>query len=199
MNLHKTLRIGAALATLVGSGVEARRGLPDWERKVYRSINDAPDELAPLVWAPMQAGSLSAPFALAGWSYWRTRHADPSLAYVIAGFTTWLTAKGVKKIVGRGRPYDHDPTTNLRLATRTDGSLGYVSGHAAVASTLATIISRDRSVVESIAFHGFAVGVGITRIYAGAHLPLDVAGGVALGVLVGEITNSVRTSVVGNP
>jgi membrane-associated phospholipid phosphatase len=199
VNLHKTLRIGAALATLVGSGVEARRGLPDWERKVYRSINDAPDELAPLVWAPMQAGSLSAPFALAGWSYWRTRHADPSLAYAIAGFTTWLTAKGVKKIVGRGRPYDHDPTTNLRLATRNDGSLGYVSGHAAVASALATIISRDRSVVESIAFHGFAVGVGITRIYAGAHLPLDMAGGVALGVLVGEITNSIRTSVVGNP
>ncbi len=197
--MHKTLRIGAALATLVGSGVEARRGLPDWERKVYRSINDAPDELAPLVWAPMQAGSLSAPFALAGWSYWRTRHADPSLVYAIAGFTTWLTAKGVKKIVGRGRPYDHDPTTNLRLATRNDGSLGYVSGHAAVASALATIISRDRSVVESIAFHGFAVGVGITRIYAGAHLPLDMAGGVALGVLVGEITNSIRTSVVGNP
>jgi membrane-associated phospholipid phosphatase len=199
VNLNKTLRIGVALATLVGSGVEARRGLPGWERKAYRSINDGPDELAPLVWAPMQAGSLSAPFALAGWSYWRTRHADPALAYVIAGFTTWLTAKVVKKIVGRGRPYDHEPTTNLRLATQTDGSLGYVSGHAAVASTLATIISRDRSVVESIAFHGFAVGVGITRVYAGAHLPLDVAGGVALGVLVGEITNSVRTSVIRNP
>ncbi len=192
MNVRRTLRIGVAAAGLIGSAIEARRGLPDWERKVYRTINDAPDELAPLAWAPMQAGSLSAPFVLAGWSYWRTRDLDPSLAYASAGFTTWLVAKGVKKIVGRGRPYDHDPTTNLRLATQTDGSLGYVSGHAAVASTLATIMSRDRSLPERIALHGFAVGVGVTRIYAGAHLPLDVVGGAALGILVGEATNSLR-------
>ncbi|MEA3510226.1 MAG: phosphatase PAP2 family protein [Actinomycetota bacterium] len=195
MNVCRTLRIGAATAGLIGSAIEARRGLPDWERKIYRIINDAPDELAVLAWAPMQAGSLTAPFALAGWSYWRTRDLDPSLAYASAGFATWLVAKGVKKIVGRGRPYDHDPTTNLRLATQTDGSLGYVSGHAAVASTLATIISEDRPLVEGIALHGFAVGVGITRIYVGAHLPLDVVGGVALGILVGEASNSVRSLV----
>lgn len=193
MNLHKALRIGTALGVLVGSAVAARRGLSDWERRIYRAINDAPDQLAPVVWAPMQAGSLSAPFALAGLSYWRTRRPDPALAYAAAGFTTWLAAKGVKKVVGRGRPYDHDRTTNLRLATQIDGSLGYVSGHAAVASTLATIISRDRPMIESIALHGLAVGVGGTRIYAGAHLPLDVVGGVALGVLVGEAANSLRS------
>ena len=192
MNLRKTLRVGSAVGGLIGSAAEARRGLPEWEDRIYRPINDAPDALALLVWAPMQAGSLSAPFALAGWSYWRTRRPDPALVYAAAGFTTWLVAKGVKKIVGRGRPYDHDPTTNLRLATRTDGSLGYVSGHAAVASTLATILSNDRSVIESVALHGFAIGVGVTRIYAGAHLPLDVVGGTALGILVGEATNSLR-------
>ncbi|MEA3501950.1 MAG: phosphatase PAP2 family protein [Actinomycetota bacterium] len=193
MKVRRALRIGIALATLVGSAMEARRGLPDWERTIFRRINDAPDGLAPLAWVPMQAGSLSAPFALAGWSYLRTRRPDPAVAYAAAGFTTWLVAKGVKKIVGRGRPYDHDRTTNLRLATQTDGSLGYVSGHAAVASTLATIIARDRSAAEGIALQGFALGVGVTRIYAGAHLPLDVVGGAALGVLVGEATNSVRT------
>jgi membrane-associated phospholipid phosphatase len=196
MNPRRALRIGTAVAALIGSAVEARRGLPDQEHRIYRTINDAPDALAPLAWAPMQAGSLSAPFALAAWSYWRTRRPDPALAYAAAGSTTWLVAKGVKKIVGRGRPYDHDPTTNLRLATRTDGSLGYVSGHAAVASTLATIISKDRPVVESVALHGFAIGVGITRIYAGAHLPLDVIGGMALGILVGEATNVVRDSLI---
>jgi len=195
MNVYRTLRIGTAVAILVGSAIEARRGLPEWEHNVYRDINDAPGDLAPLVWAPMQAGSLSAPFVLAGLSYWRTRSLDPAVAYASAGFTTWLAAKGVKKIVGRGRPYDHDPTTNLRLATQTDGSLGYVSGHAAVAATLATIMSSDWSPTRRIIVHGFAVGVGITRIYAGAHLPLDVLGGTALGVLVGEAANAVRDSL----
>jgi len=195
MNVYRTLRVGTALAVLVGSGIEARRGLPEWERSVYRGINDAPNELAPIAWAPMQAGSLTAPFVLAGLSYWKTRNLDPALAYASAGFTTWLAAKGVKKIIGRGRPYDYDRTTNLRLATQTDGSLGYVSGHAAVAATLATVMSGDWSPARRIVVHGLAVGVGITRIYAGAHLPLDVVGGTALGVVVGEATNAVRDSL----
>lgn len=187
--------MGAAALVLVGSAVEARRGHPEWEWRIYRSINDAPDRLAPVVWLPMQAGSLSAPFALSGWSYWRTRRLDPALVYAASGFTTWLVAKGVKKLVGRGRPYDHDPATNLRLATKTDGSLGYVSGHAAVASTLATVIGRGRAPAAVAGLQALALLVGVTRIYAGAHLPLDVVGGTALGILVGETANSIRSRV----
>ena len=195
MRIAGTARVATATAALVASSLAARRGLPTWERRIYRTINDAPDTLAPFAWAPMQAGSLTAPFVLAGWSYLRTRKIDPSLAYAVGGFTTWLTAKGVKKIVGRGRPYDFDPTTHLRLATEIDGSLGYGSGPAAVATTLATIIGRDRSPGASLALHGFALFVGVTRIYVGAHLPLDVVGGVALGVVVGESVNAVRDQV----
>jgi undecaprenyl-diphosphatase len=106
-----------------------------------------------------------------------------------------LVAKGVKKLIGRGRPYDHDPTTNLRLATEVDGSLGYVSGHAAVASTLATVIGSGRSPATVAGLQAFALIVGGTRIYAGAHLPLDVVGGAALGILVGEVTNSIRSRI----
>ncbi len=193
MKAGKSLRISGAAAALIASGFVAMRGLPDWERRVYQAINHGPDELAPAVWLPMQAGSLTAPFALAGWSFLRTRELDPSVAYAASGFTTWLLAKGVKKAVGRGRPYDHDRDTNLRLATQTDGSLGYVSGHAAVASTLATVMGNGQPPAKAAALQAFAVMVGVTRIYAGAHLPLDVVGGSALGILVGEATNSIRS------
>lgn len=195
MNIQRVGRIGAAAIVLVGSAVAARRGHPEWERRIYRSINDAPDALAPIAWLPMQAGSLSAPFALAGWSYWRMRNLDPSVAYAASGFTTWLLAKGVKKLVGRGRPHDHDPATNLRLATKTDGSLGYVSGHAAVAGTLAAVVGSGRSPVSVAGLQTVALLVGVTRIYAGAHLPLDVVGGAALGIIVGETTNLLRSRV----
>lgn len=195
MNVQRVGRIGAATIVLAGSAVAARRGHPEWERRIYRSINDAPDALAPIAWLPMQAGSLSAPFALAGWSYWRMRNLDPSVAYAASGFTTWLLAKGVKKMVGRGRPHDHDPATNLRLATKTDGSLGYVSGHAAVAGTLAAVVGSGRSPVSVAGLQTVALLVGVTRIYAGAHLPLDVVGGAALGIIVGETTNLLRSRV----
>ena len=193
MRVRRAVRIGVAAAVFAGSAIEARRGHPEWERRIYRSINDVPDELAPIAWMPMQAGSLTAPFALAGWSYWRTREVDPAVAYAASGFAAWLVAKGVKKLIGRGRPYDHDPTTNHRLATKTDGSLGYVSGHAAVASTLATVIGSGRSPLAVAGLQTFALFVGATRIYAGAHLPLDVVGGAALGILVGEAANSIRS------
>jgi undecaprenyl-diphosphatase len=195
VNIQRVGRIGAAAIVLVGSAVAARRGHPEWERRIYRSINDAPDALAPVAWLPMQAGSLSAPFALAGWSYWRMRNLDPSVAYAASGFTTWLLAKGVKKLVGRGRPHDHDPATNLRLATKTDGSLGYVSGHAAVAGTLAAVVGSGRSPTSVAGLQTVALLVGVTRIYAGAHLPLDVVGGAALGIIVGETTNLLRSRV----
>ena len=193
MSAGRAIRVGGAAVALVGSAIVARKGLPEWERKSYRAINDAPDALAPVAWFPMQAGSLTAPFVLAGWSYWRSREPDPSVAYAAAGFATWLTAKGVKKVIGRGRPYDHDRATNLRLATQTDGSLGYVSGHAAVASTLATVMGDGLLPAKAAALQAFAVMVGVTRIYVGAHLPLDVVGGSALGILVGEATNSIRS------
>ena len=193
MRTTRALRIGGATAALAASGIVARRGLPDWELRLSQSINRTPDEVAPAVWLPMQAGSLTAPFVLAGWCFLRTRTLDPSVAYAASGFTTWLVAKGVKKAVGRGRPYDHDRRTNLRLATQTDGSLGYVSGHAAVASTLATIMADGRSPAAALALHTSALIVGITRIYVGAHLPLDVVGGSALGILIGEATNSIRS------
>jgi undecaprenyl-diphosphatase len=195
MNVARSARIALAAAVLVASAIESKKGLPPWEDRLYRKINGAPDWLAPFVWMPMQAGSLSAPFVLAGATYARTRRPDPAVAEAAAGFATWLAAKGVKKMVGRGRPYDFNEETNLRLATKTDGSLGFVSGHAAVASTLATIIGSDRTGWERIILLGFGVGVGVTRIYAGAHLPLDVVGGTALGVLVGESANGIRAAI----
>jgi membrane-associated phospholipid phosphatase len=184
-----------AIATLIASGMVARQGLPRWESRAYRRINDAPDSLAPLAWPPMQAGSLSAPFVVAAATFWRTRRVDPAASFAIAGFAAWLTAKVVKKVVGRGRPFDFDETTNLRLWTETDGSLGFVSGHAAVAFAVAGIARQHGSRPLALGAYGLAVVVCVTRIYVGAHLPLDTVGGAALGVIASETTGPVAGAI----
>ena len=58
-----------------------------------------------------------------------------------------------------------------------------MSGHAAVAMASAGIIHRYVSRRLGAAAYGI---VGFSRIYAGAHLPIDVLGGAALGILVSE-------------
>ncbi len=186
MSVKRFLPATLAGGILVVTTVVAKRGAPAWEHRTYTVINDLPDTLAPFVWPPMQFGSLPSPLALGALAYWRNRHPEPAASIIAAGFAAWITAKGMKKLVGRGRPHDYDSETNLRLWTEIDGSLGFVSGHAAVAVASAGIIHRYVSPSLGVAAYGLAGIVGFSRIYAGAHLPIDVLGGAALGVLVSE-------------
>ena len=71
---------------------------------------------------------------------------------------------------------------SARVLGRASTGLGYPSGHAAIAVAMASAASplvprRVRPALWSV-----AIGVGVSRIYVGAHMPLDVAGGVALGI-----------------
>jgi undecaprenyl-diphosphatase len=64
---------------------------------------------------------------------------------------------------------------------------GFVSGHAATLAALATVawpwLGRRGRVVVAV----LVVVVCLTRVYVGAHLPLDVVGGAGLGVAVGGV------------
>ena len=84
----------------------------------------------------------------------------------------------IKDQVGRGRPVDL--LDNVHLRGHHDSGLGFVSGHAAVAVAIATLIvpylpRRVRWVALVV-----AALVCVSRLYVGAHLPLDVVGGAAL-------------------
>ncbi len=186
MSVKRFLPAMVAVGILVGTTAAAKRGVPSWEHRTYQAINGLPDALAPFAWPPMQFGSLISPFVLGAIAYRRNRRPEPAAFIIAAGFAAWITAKGMKKLVGRGRPHDFDSETNLRLWTEIDGSLGFVSGHAAVAMASAGIIHRYVSPGLGAAAYGLAAIVGFSRIYAGAHMPIDVLGGAALGVLVSE-------------
>jgi undecaprenyl-diphosphatase len=152
-----------------------------FERDLFRLVNDLPSVLGAPVVLIMQAGNLAAgPVAAAVALSTRARRA--ALDLMVAGPFAWLAAKGVKHIVGRPRPGGL-----LDDVQRLEGSagMGFVSGHTAVAVALATVASpylprRWRWVVWGVAW-----SVGFARIYEGAHLPLDVVGGAALGWAVG--------------
>ena len=178
-----------AAAALCRSACLARAGsVADAEEWVFRRFNDAPELLHVPAWVIMQSGSLTGVFIAAG-ELARRRRPRTAATAAIAGTAVWAGVKVIKPLVGRGRPQQHLDDVSVRGQPQT--GLGYPSGHAAVALTLALIASRATTVPSQAAAMAFAGTVGATRLYVGAHLPLDVAGGLAIGLLAGQVSRSV--------
>ena len=92
--------------------------------------------------------------------------------------------KGVKNVARRGRP--GELLENVHLRENASG-LGYVSGHAAVVFGLTTVLAPSMPAAWRPIALGTAGLVGVARVYAGAHLPLDVFGGTGFGLLLGTV------------
>jgi undecaprenyl-diphosphatase len=164
----------------------AEGGVSAIERDAFHAVNHLPQTAAPALWVVMQAGSFPAVFVTAGLALVARR---PRLAVALAagGTATWLLAKVVKQVVDRGRPEAvlHDVVVYGPSAT----GLGYPSGHAAVAALILTVaapyLTRPAKVIGWV-----VVGlVAFTRVYIGAHFPLDAAGGLFLGWAIGSAVN----------
>jgi len=86
-----------------------------------------------------------------------------------------------------GAPDDFDPTcANFRGDVPLEG-LSFVSGHAIIAWGVATLlwpVLRGRWKLVPVAI---AVLNAIARVYLGAHNPLDVIGGGAIGIAIGVV------------
>jgi undecaprenyl-diphosphatase len=178
--------LGLSLALLALSALAARSGVSTIERAVLDTVFaiGGPTEWA--LWLPMQLGSVTAPFivslvtgAIVGWHRWRA-WAGP----LVAGLTAWWLAQVVKGAVGRGRPADALADFSPRSSAPSDG-LGFPSGHAAVAFALATALVPYLPRRSRVLVFALAAVVAMARVHLGAHLPLDVIGGAALGVAVG--------------
>lgn len=156
--------------------------ISDIELAVFRWVNDAGDVPWAMPWVPMQLGNVVAVpvSALVALAFGRIRLA---LGLAGAGMLAWVAAKGVKDVVDRGRPGALVEGAGLRDAH--PGGLGFPSGHAAVAATLAIVVWPHLNRAGRVAVVVLATLVGILRLYVGAHLPLDITGGLGLGLAVG--------------
>lgn len=182
------VRMGLAAALFALSVLAVQRDrLSLAERDVFRLVNDLPDAVYLPVWAVMQAGNLLAPVVAGILVVLLTRRVRLGASIATAGVATWLVAKVVKQFVERGRPAAfldgvlHEPETL---------GLGFVSGHAAVAAAIATIAAPYLPRTPRRAVWGLAWVVGFGRVYTGAHLPLDIVGGVAVGWFVGSVVHA---------
>jgi undecaprenyl-diphosphatase len=176
------IALGTGTAALLVTAAAVRRDhVGPGEDLVFRAVNGLPDSLYPPAWVVMQLGTLGAAPAAAGVA-WLAADGELAARLLVSGTATWALSKLVKQMVRRPRPANLLPGTRCR--GREAAGLGYLSGHAGMAVALgAAALPRLGPAGRALALSVIPV-VGLTRVYVGAHLPLDVAGGAALGLAV---------------
>jgi membrane-associated phospholipid phosphatase len=174
---------GAALLLVAALPVDPDH-VPDAEAAVFRVVNGTTVLPFVLVWPVMQLGNVlvvpASVLVAAAFRRWRL-----AVELLIAGTATYLAAKVVKGIWPRGRPDGLLADVVIRGAEAH--GRGFVSGHAATLTALAAVAWPWLGRRGRIAVAVLVVVVCLARVYVGAHLPLDVVGGAALGLAVAGV------------
>lgn len=159
-------------------------GVPGAEAAVFRGLNGTTVLPFVVVWPVMQLGNVAvvpvSAFLAAAFRRWRL-----ATELLIAGATTYALAKVVKGSWPRSRP--DGLLADVVIRGETALGRGFVSGHAATLTALAAVAWPWLGRRGRIAVAVVVVLVCLSRVYVGAHLPLDVVGGAALGLAVAGV------------
>jgi glycosyltransferase 2 family protein len=169
----------AAGAVALGARTARTGRLGALESRCFAAVNGLSDRTFVPVWTVMQIGSLGGALAT-GAAVAATGRPRLGRRLATVGSLTWLGSKAIKPFVQRGRPALVVEVARIR--GRAQAGLGYPSGHAGVAVAMAAAVAPHVSRRARAPLWLAALGIGGSRVYVGAHMPLDVAGGVALGL-----------------
>jgi membrane-associated phospholipid phosphatase len=175
--------VGAVL--FEGSRMLVTRGKIDpEEERIFRAANGATDAIRIPVRGVMQMGTFGTVPVTAGVAFVAGRR-ELAAALALGGTAAWLLAKQAKPLGGRARPAVL--LDGVRTREGIEGDLGWVSGHTAVATTIAatTWVGGPRWLRPVLVAGAATTAYG--RMYVGAHLPLDLVGGAGLGMMVSAL------------
>jgi undecaprenyl-diphosphatase len=183
------IALGVALVIVLVSGVVANTGkVPGWERAIFHGINGLPDFLKGPMWVFQLAGLLLVPAGVAVvallFRKWRLAVA----LVLLMPLKLFVEKQIVKELVERQRPGTsicHGDVTCANFRDVPMQGLSFVSGHAVIAWGVATLVWPYLPGRWKWVPVGVAVLNSVARVYLGAHNPLDVVGGGAIGVIIG--------------
>jgi membrane-associated phospholipid phosphatase len=180
----------AGLGVVVVCGVlVASRTIAGTDVAVFRRINHWPGWLYPPMWTVQLSGVIGAlPLVAAAAALWRRLRLATALAAATL-LKVWLEAVA-KMVVQRDRPAETLPDVILRGNSAAHG-LSFPSGHAMVVFAVTALVAPYFNGWRKVLPWALAAAVCLSRVYLGAHFPLDVAAGAGLGLFIGGVLNLV--------
>ncbi|MDJ1422801.1 MAG: phosphatase PAP2 family protein [Candidatus Methanoperedens sp.] len=90
----------------------------------------------------------------------------------------------VKYFIDRARPYDQIESTRLLTSPESDPS--FPSGHAELSFLTSTVVSKFHPEYSKY-LYTFSSLIALSRVYVGVHFPMDIVGGVIIGIIIGRL------------
>ncbi|MFZ5802044.1 MAG: phosphatase PAP2 family protein [Candidatus Omnitrophota bacterium] len=167
-------------------------GVLDWDEKTFLVIHGWSRPVLDyfLGWPTfLGAQAIALPLVLLFLLIWKERRtAWAHFAYITSQVALAAGANRLlKEIVGRPRPWEYFYEARdrgevaLRVLFSMETTNAFPSGHTFFAFALAVVVNRLYG--NRFGFlYVLAAWIGLTRIYVGAHFPLDVLGGALFGL-----------------
>ncbi|MEK7112389.1 MAG: phosphatase PAP2 family protein [Patescibacteria group bacterium] len=108
---------------------------------------------------------------------------------LLSAGVAWGVAQIIKALFPTLRPFEVNGLIPLTLFPSSDGA--FPSGHSAAAFAMATTIWLHDKKIGS-AFMVLALLVGVARVWGNVHYPIDILGGVVLGVATAFVIEKVH-------
>jgi len=108
-----------------------------------------------------------------------------------AGILAYLMANALKGVVDRGRPPAYLSDVLVHGYPTDPRGSGYPSSHTAVAIAVVVGAWPWLNLPWKIGGVATAAAIALNRMYVGAHFPLDVVGGIAVGLVSGGLVHVV--------
>jgi undecaprenyl-diphosphatase len=180
----------AGLGVVIVCGVlVANRLVVGPDVALFQRINHWPGWLYPPMWVVQLSGVIGAiPLLAAAAALLRRFRLAAALA--AAALLKPSLEAVVKTLVQRDRPAETVSDVILRGNSAAHG-LSFPSGHAMVIFAITVLVVPYLKGWWKVLPWALAAAVCLSRMYLGAHFPLDVVAGAGLGMLIGSVLNLV--------
>lgn len=178
----------ALLALFITGVAVSSHTLTGGELALFKAINNWPDNLRLLFFAITQLGSAWMLYIITLFLVWK-RHYRLAVRIFTAGALASITCEIIKQLIGRPRP--EEILVNINLRDSVVIGKGFPSGHTAIATVLVLMLWPVIPAKWRWGLPLIVVTVGLSRMYLGVHAPLDIVGGIAVGVVVTSLSRIV--------